>query len=106
MLETDTNVRSILEQSQILKGQAAIALTGHTFQLGDFMVRLARPGRRSGEELLHKLVLIDVEYLPVSILDVAAPILTVWHIYVLACCWTQWDACCYTHGSMNCHYHW
>ena len=45
--------------------------------MGDFAIRVGHPARRTGEDLLDRVVLIDVEYLPVISWDVATPVLAV-----------------------------
>ena len=77
VIEADVGVHSMLESASLLKKHATVEVHGPSLQLGDFLVRVAIPMQRGGNEVLGGLVVLDVEYMPVSAEHVARPALQV-----------------------------
>ncbi|KAI5415255.1 Mediator of RNA polymerase II transcription subunit 20a [Lathyrus oleraceus] len=73
VLEADSSILTIMEKLQSYKSKVALNFEGLQYRLGDFQLRLIKVVPNQAENLRG--ILMEIEYLPISSIEVAKPVL-------------------------------
>ncbi|XP_058754698.1 mediator of RNA polymerase II transcription subunit 20a-like [Vicia villosa] len=73
VVEADSSILTIMEKLQSYKSKVALNFEGLQYKLGDFQLRLIKVVPNQAENLRG--ILMEIEYLPISSIEIAKPIL-------------------------------